>query len=485
MQRENAVGPLFARFSDYLTVLLVYQFTAKMESLANSSQRMVYLITYSRVDTTKFSSKESFSSAILEAWQHFGIRILHWVVCIEAHSNNNGCASGDDNNMNLYHFHMAVKLAKRGRWLQVRNYLDEKYGIQVNFSDNHSSYYTAYRYVTKEDHEALHSPGHPDLSDVVPRTEAAITTRKRKAKAKGKGQAKKRSQRSERLSVYDVFQIVQSKGITSRLQLVCLAIEQNREGKSSLAQFIANRGNKAVDEAIELAKEFSQAELQSLRTKKTRIELLQEQTASECAAGCRGRWLEAADQLLQRHAILKEDFCTAVYTALSKGRGKYRNIFIHNDTNCGKLFILSPLKVIYKTFCNPATGSFVWLGAENAEIIFLNYFRWHPKIIAWADFRQALEGDTVHLPSPKNVCIRDLKLNKDAPFFASSDAPLVLIKAGAIDSLNTRMMNVRWRFYHFWNQIPKEEQEELIPYSRCFAKFILNNVSVRGTATTP
>ena len=185
---------------------------------------MVYLITYSRVDTTKFSGKESFSLAILEAWQHFGIRILHWVVCIEAHSNN----------MNLYHFHMAVKLAKRGRWLQVRNYLDEKYGIQVNFSDNHSSYYTAYRYVTKEDREALDSPKHPDLSDVVPRTEAAITSRKRKAKAKGKGQAKKRSQRSERLSVYDVFQIVQSKGITSRLELVCLGIEQIREGKSSL-----------------------------------------------------------------------------------------------------------------------------------------------------------------------------------------------------------------------------------------------------------
>ena len=31
MQLENAVGPLFARFSDYLTVLVVYQFTAKME----------------------------------------------------------------------------------------------------------------------------------------------------------------------------------------------------------------------------------------------------------------------------------------------------------------------------------------------------------------------------------------------------------------------------------------------------------------------
>jgi len=72
-----------------------------MESLANLSQRMVYLVTHSRVDTTKFSSKESFSLAILEAWQHFGI----------------SCASGDNIDMNLYHFHMVVKLAKRGRRL--------------------------------------------------------------------------------------------------------------------------------------------------------------------------------------------------------------------------------------------------------------------------------------------------------------------------------------------------------------------------------
>ena len=128
-----------------------------------------------------------------------------------------------------------------------------------------------------------------------------------------------------------------------------MAIEQNRERKSSLAQFIANRGNKAVDKAIELAKELSQAESQSLHTKKTRIELLQEQTVSACAAGCRGRCLDAAEQLLQRYAIIKDDFCSAVYITFAKGRRKYRNIFIHGDMNCGKSVILSPLKVIYKT----------------------------------------------------------------------------------------------------------------------------------------
>ena len=80
-----------------------------------------------------------------------------------------------------------------------------------------------------------------------------------------------------------------------------MAVEQNREGKSSLPQFIANRGNKAVEEAIELAKEFAEAEAKCLRAKKTRIELLQEQTTGECVHGRGGRWFEAAQQLLQRY----------------------------------------------------------------------------------------------------------------------------------------------------------------------------------------
>ena len=202
-----------------------------MSSLESDRQRMIYLITYSRANTTKFPSRESFASTVLEAWQSFGIRVLQWVTCIEGHSNTD-CDSGDE--INKYHFHMALKLAKKARWLQVRKYLDEKFEIQVNFSDyNHNTYFSAYRYVTKEDREALHSPGHPYLSYVAPLTESAINSRKRKAKGSGKGQKRKKG-REERLSIYDVCQIVQAKGITSRLQLVCLAMEQSREGKHSL-----------------------------------------------------------------------------------------------------------------------------------------------------------------------------------------------------------------------------------------------------------
>jgi len=95
-----------------------------MVSLDLQTQWMVYIITYSQADTSKFPTRESFIQAIIEAWKFYGINILHWVVCIEAHANLHSESSDD---LNYYHFHMAVKWEKRGRWLQVKKYLNEKF----------------------------------------------------------------------------------------------------------------------------------------------------------------------------------------------------------------------------------------------------------------------------------------------------------------------------------------------------------------------
>ena len=169
--------------------------------------------------------------------------------------------------MNLYHYHMAIKLEKRVWWFQVQKYLDENFGIKVNFSDNHATYYSMYRYVTKEDNDTLHSLCHPDLTDVPPQTESAVAMKKRKAKAK-QHRLKSQKRRGDRLSTFDMCQLVQAKPISSRLELVSLAATQVREGKNVLAEFIANRGSKAVDEAIQLAKNFAEAETSLNRFKK-------------------------------------------------------------------------------------------------------------------------------------------------------------------------------------------------------------------------
>ena len=61
----------------------------------------------------------------------------------------------------------------------------------------------------------------------------------------------------------------------------------------------------------------------------------------------------------------------------------------------------------------------------------------------------------------KNLCSKDVELSKDTPFFGTSDAPLVLVKGGAIDHVNTEMMSCRWVFFNFWKQIPQAEHEDI------------------------
>ena len=84
--------------------------------------------------------------------------------------------------------------------------------------------------------------------------------------------------------------------------------------------------------------------------------------------------LHIALDILQRNCIARDDFCSAIRELLQKGRGKYRNIFLKGPANCGKTFLLNPLTIIYKTFLNPASTTFAWVGAESAEIIFLKRF---------------------------------------------------------------------------------------------------------------
>ena len=160
---------------------------------------------------------------------------------------------------------------------------------------------------------------------------------------------------------------------------------------------------------------------------------------------------------------------------LDKGRGKYRNIMIVGPANCGKTFMLNPLNVIYKTFCNPACGSFAWVGAEQSECIFLNDFRWSQQIIPWHDLLLMLKGQIVHLPAPKTHYAKDIVFDEDTPIFCTGKQPLLFLKHGIIDQTETEMMAVRWRVFKFTHQISQEQQQDIPVCPKCFARFILSS----------
>ena len=285
-------------------------------ALSRRQVRSVYLITYSRAQADIIASRSAFAEVIVEAFKNadpkISNRVLQWVCSEERHRDGG------------IHYHMAVKLERNRRWLKVRNYVHEMHGVQINFSSNHANYYSAWKYATKDDTDFVLSEGHPDLGN-VPQTQQAS-----RARAKGSGNRKKISKRARtpRLSVYDVSQIAVSKGIKTRLELLALANAQKKSGKTDLAEFVANRGYKAVEDALKVGWEMEEAPRELERGSKTRMEILQAFAHTECVAGCNRQWLTMARDILFRNGIPQSKFCEAVKSLLIKGRGKYRNILI-------------------------------------------------------------------------------------------------------------------------------------------------------------
>ena len=187
--------------------------------------------------------------------------------------------------------------------------------------------------------------------------------------------AKGAKRKKERISYYEMSEIIVAKNIKTRTELLAPAREQKLEGKTDIAEFIVNRGSKVVAEVLETAWEMEGAKETLERQNKSRIELLEEARVGEYVKSCHGQWLSCAREVLQLNGVEEGYFAGRVYELLEKGRGKYRNIMIVGAANCGKTFLLNPLNVIYNAFLNPACTSFAWVGAEKAEVLFLNDFR--------------------------------------------------------------------------------------------------------------
>ena len=238
-------------------------------------------------------------------------------------------------------------------------------------------------------------------------------------------------------------------------------------------QFLIARSRKVICELIDNTWEIKEANEKLERARKSRIQILKEASNGQCITGCNGLWLQCAKEILENNNIEQGTFSCCIHNALLNRRGKYRNIMITGPANCGKSFILKPLKVIFDCFSNPASGSFAWVGVESKECIFLNDFRWSSQMIPWHDLLLMLEGEVVHLPAPKTHFSQDLQLVKDTPIFCTTKRPLLYIKNGVADDRESEMMTVRWKRFDFTSQIPETRQRYVTPCGHCFARLVL------------
>ena len=273
---------------------------------------------------------------------------------------------------------------------------------------------------------------------------------------------------------YKLTQIIVENGITTRTDLLEFAEGQSGEGKTDIADFVVNRGSLVVAEVLQTAWEIKPAKENLERSRKSRLDIVHAASAGDYISDCNGLWYCCAHQIIQRNGIEKSPFTKAVKDLIDKGRSKYRNIFIVGPANRGKTFMLNSLNKVFATFSKPATTTFAWVGAERAECIFQNDFRWSAQIIQWDDLLLMLEGHPVHLPAPKTNYANDLIFDQGTPTFATGKHSLVYIKSGVIDERETDMMSERWKVFHFNAEIEQSEQRDIPACVGCFSQFILD-----------
>ena len=128
--------------------------TTDLKALEKNDPQRVYLVTYSNANLNKFPTRKAFAYAVV--MEFGGANVSYFACSKELHQ------SGES------HYHLALKLSKSCRWGGVKNRLQQKHGIVVNFmeSPDGGMYSRVHRYISKEDAEVYQGSvleKHPNL----------------------------------------------------------------------------------------------------------------------------------------------------------------------------------------------------------------------------------------------------------------------------------------------------------------------------------
>ena len=474
-----------------------------LSDIGKIDSKRVYLVTYSQADETRFS-RESFGRAVVQC---FGGNNVSWfAVAKESHVNGG------------IHYHMSVRLSKACRWLPVKNLLVKDFGITVNFKENPKGgfYRHAYGYLLKEDTDGEMFHGnvlekHPtpaslrDLGQQQRGAERANATYRqnrssvRAASASASASAssstptsgKKGKEKKEKANICDISMFIREQNIRNEDELFAAAEERRRADDSELARMILQMGAKRRREIISDAWRMEGAQRTLALRQKTRLNIMQEFVRNNtCTCPTRGLWLTLAIDMCFKNNLCPNTIGGKIYKSLIGGRKKHNNLLIIGASNCAKTFLLEPLNVVFTHVQNtPASSLFGWLGVEQAQVIYLNDFRWvnpitanRGGVILWGPFLRLLEGGVANLPAPMNHHAAHIVLpaSNDIPVLCTS-IDIIRYYVNKEDELQTPrhareniMMKERWNApIELTHVFDEDKKIEIDPCGWCFCRFVL------------
>ena len=494
-----------------------------LTQLKADQQKSVHLVTWSQAQESLLddpaNSRKSFGEMLVTLFKEHLTRtkspatVKYWACAKERHTNGG------------IHFHCAIKFTKRVRWVTIAKSLCEDRDIFVNFQSFQSRYNHAWEYITKEDRDVVKSGAHPRMMVIPPKnirpsrsrqiqdtqdsSQLPLNTANSQANSQAPSSSDPCSEQSSSTTTSASHARNEKKRSLTRGQLAQIIIENNVKddmtlcylgsqcadaGQPELYNWIMDNPMKRQRlNVIETAWSINNAVDTFERQNKSRIAILEEHLNAEHAVDedngitCDGKWLRSAIQILQRNNISCEEWQLRIRNCLQYGRNKMNNVFLLGERNCGKSFLLRPLTLIYQTFCNPASGSFNWVGAQDKEVILLNDFRYPhidkgaDKILPWQDLLNLMDVDKLFIQAPKSFFAENIEWTKRQPILGNGPYKIRYMRAGEENLTETRQMDARVFYFHLKYPIPDEELDHsILACTRCFAHLVLNGTDLQS-----
>ena len=166
-------------------------------------------------------------------------------------------------------------------------------------------------------------------------------------------------------------------------ELYAAAEERREEGQADLAAFVLSCTKKPPNDFIENTWEMQNAKATLEKEKPSRMQVLEKARLSSCVDGCDMELYICSRDILQKNSIKPYVYADAIRDLPIHGHDKFRTVMITGRRNCGKTLMLKQLEVICHAFSNPANDKYAWIGADHAEVIIFQDFRWSSELICW------------------------------------------------------------------------------------------------------
>ena len=272
------------------------------------------------------------------------------------------------------------------------------------------------------------------------------------------------------LTYAKAYNVVVSNEIKTAIQFQDFAREQHERGDSTYLNF-AFKEKRGLGVFIDMCWETWNSKEVMRREQLSRLDILREQLDLPCT--CDSQWAQAANYILNRNQVCVRSFCRAILHCLDVGAQKKSNLFISGPGNCGKTFLLLPLREIYKTFDIPSGGGTYRMSSIiNTEITLWQDVRYQDVkgFVSWSTLLNWLEGGAFSVALPQNTYQGDYKWTKKTPVFFTG--PHMIYSGNRVDD---QMMLSRFQHVELALPIPDDIRREVPVCKSCFAQWLFTN----------